>query len=356
MRTVTLYVLALALSFVIQKADAQETYQEKIDILQQQKELVIAQEKEALKQEVQQVNKQLEDKKISSEGAMALKEAAAKKRALNIEDRLAILDSRIALLQRNNGRELALRDFDTTGAKRIGLRIDVNGEPLEEYLFDVKKKAIKYDRRTYSDFVFAIGLNNAIIEGQSLDDSPYRIVGSRFFEMGWAWRTRVFQHTNFMRINYGFSFQFNGLKPKDNQFFVNNSGQTELQEFEFDLRKSKLRMDNLVFPVHFEFGPSKLSTTEKSMRYSLNNQFRIGLGGYGGFNLGTRQKLKFNRDGERVKEKFNGGFNTGNFVYGLSAYAGFGNVLLYVKYDLNPIFKDALAEQRNISLGLRFDL
>ncbi|NNE77207.1 MAG: hypothetical protein HKN31_09055, partial [Pricia sp.] len=72
--------------------------------------------------------------------------------------------------------------------------------------------------------------------------------------------------------------------------------------------------------------------------------------------LSTRQKLKYELDGENVKEKLKRNYNTSNFVYGLSAYAGFDSILLYVKYDLNPIFKDATIEQHNISLGLRFDL
>ena len=202
----------------------------------------------------------------------------------------------------------------------------------------------------------AIGLNNALIDGQNLDDSPYKIGGSRFFEMGVQWRTRVFDNSNFLRFNYGFSFQFNGLKPKDNQYFVNNSGQTELQEFEFDLDKSKLRMDNLVFPVYLEFGPSKVNKTDTTIRYNIYRKFRVGLGGYGGFNLGTRQKLKYEVDGDKVKDKLKRGYNSPNFIYGLSAYAGFGGTQLYVKYDLNPLFKDALVEQHNISVGLRFDL
>ena len=37
-------------------------------------------------------------------------------------------------------------------------------------------------------------------------------------------------------------------------------------------------------------------------------------------------------------------------------YACVDGVLLYVKYDLNPIFKNAAVDQRNVSLGLRFDL
>ena len=93
--------------------------------------------------------------------------------------------------------------------------------------------------------------------------------------MGWQWRTRVFKNSNFMRFNYGFSFQFNGLKPNDNQYFVENGGQTELQEFPLELNKSKLRMDNLVFPVHFEFGPSRFRESEKTIRYNIDKQFRL---------------------------------------------------------------------------------
>ena len=115
-------------------------------------------------------------------------------------------------------------------------------------------------------------------------------------------------------------------------------------------------MDNLVFPVHFEFGPSRIRETENSIRYSLKNQFRIGLGGYGGFNLGTRQKLKYEANGDPIKEKLKRDYNTSDLIYGLSAYFGFDGILLYAKYDLNPIFKDAIVEQNNISLGLRFDL
>ncbi len=32
---------------------------------------------------------------------------------------------------------------------------------------------------------------------------------------------------------------------------------------------------------------------EDRIRYVNNNKFKIGLGGYGGFNLDTRQKLKY---------------------------------------------------------------
>lgn len=356
MRTITLYLAGLLLVLLSQQLYGQEKYERKVAILKEQKEKIMEQEKEALKFEIEDINKRLKDHDISKEEAKILKEAAAKKRALNIENRVAIIDNQISLLERNEGNTFASIEVDSVEVDRAGFYIDINGDPIFFSKSRRWRRDIKYDRRTYSDFVFAIGLNNALIDGQSLDDSPYRIGGSRFFEMGWQWRTRVFRNSNWLRFHYGFSFQFNGLKPDDNQIFVQNGDQTTLEEFEFELDKSKLRMDNLVFPIHLEFGPSRYRETEKSIRYSIQNQFRFGIGGYGGFNLGTRQKLKYSRDGERVKDKFKRDYNTSDLIYGISGYAGFDGIQLYVKYDLNPIFKDAVVDQHNISLGLRFDL
>ena len=356
MRTITFYLAAFTLLLLSQNLMAQEPYQRKIEDLREKKEKITQQEKDALKEEVESINKRVERGSLSLEEAKVLKEEAAKKRALNIENRVAIIDHQISLLERNHGETLTIADERDRWDEEDGFSIRIDGEPIFFTHSRRWKDDIKYDRRTYSDPVFAIGLNNALIDGQSLDDSPYKVGGSRFFEMGWQWRTRVFKNTNWLRFNYGFSFQFNGLKPDDNQIFVQNGDQTVLEEFEFELDKSKLRMDNLVFPVHFEFGPSRFRETEKSIRYSIHNQFRMGIGGYGGFNLGTRQKLKYSRDGENVKDKFKRDYNTSDLVYGISGYIGFDEILLYVKYDLNPIFKDADVEQHNISLGLRFDL
>lgn len=356
MKTITFYSAILFLFLISQVVFGQEDYQKDIEALKIEKQRIVEQEKEALKFEVRDINRRLERGDISETEARTLKEDVAKQRALNIENRIAIIENRIALLERNKGEVLVLSEYDSLESRKMRIDVSIDGKPAITFNSKRKKRYIKYDRRTYSDFVFAVGLNNALIEGQSLDDSPYKIGGSRFFEMGWQWRTRVFKNSNWLRFNYGFSFQFNGLKPEGNQIFVQEGDQTVLQEFEYDLDKSKFRMDNLVFPIHFEVGPSRLKKTERTIRYSIRDRFRIGFGGYGGFNLGTRQKLKYNRDGENVKDKLKRDYNSSDLIYGVSGYMGFDGVLLYLKYDLNPIFKDAEVKQNNISLGLRFDI
>ncbi|WP_228237143.1 hypothetical protein [Allomuricauda sp. M10] len=357
MRTITFYLATFLLLLVSQHVLGQEEdYLREVKALKIEKERIIEQEKDALKLEVRDINRRLEKGDISEAEAKILKEEVAKRRAMNIENRVAIVENKIALLERNEGEVLTLSELDSLENDHVNLGIMIDGKPAIIFNSNHWKRDIKYDRRTYSDFVFAVGLNNAVSEGQSLNDSPYKIGGSRFFEMGWQWRTRVFDRSNWLRFHYGVSFQFNGLKPDDNQIFVQNGNQTTLEEFEYDLDKAKLRMDNLVFPIHFEFGPSKLRKTERTIRYSIHDQFRVGFGGYGGFNLGTRQKLKYTVDGEHIKDKLKRDYNTSDLIYGVSGYIGFDGVLLYMKYDLNPIFKDADIKQNNISLGLRFDI
>lgn len=362
MHTLVRFLIFLVMFCSFQQLQAQEAYQKRIRDLKAQRELVVQQEKEALKAEITLIEARVKAGELTAEEAKALKEAAAQRRALNIENRQAILDNEIALLERNRGEGIAMQDSLANGKEHPSGREDHEEEDCELFGIDCDpwywgwEKHWQYDRRTYSDLVVAFGFSNADVEGLSLEQSPYKLAGSRFFEIGWAWRTRVFQNSNFLRFHYGFSFQFNGLKPEGNQYFVTEDGQTSLQEFALPLDKSKFRMDNLVVPVHFEIGPSRMRVSENRVRYSLNDQFRFGFGGYAGLNLGARQKLKYRDDGDRKKDKLKGGYNTSDLIYGLSTYIGIDGVLLYFRYDLNPIFQDAEVEQNMLAFGLRLDI
>ncbi len=357
MKTITKYLALIMLSLSVQFSSAQVTTvtEDSIKLLEEKKETIKDNEKELLKTEVEGIDIRLEKGEITQAEAEDLKVKHAEKRALNIENRIAIINNQIELLKRN---EHGYGVYANDGGINY-LRIGSTDDTSDEFIFIGNKeddKPRKYDRRTSNDLVLAFGLNNALIEGEKLDDSPYKFGGSRFFELGWAWKTRVFKESNFLRFKYGFSVQFNGLKPKDNNYFVQDGDVTYLEEFSEELKKSKLTNTNLVFPVHFEFGPSKKIEKDTYFRYSTRNQFKVGIGGYAGFNIGTRQKLKYKVDGDRTKDKIKRSYNASSLVYGLSSYIAFDDVALYVKYDLSPIFNDQAIDQNNISLGLRFDM
>lgn len=357
MQTIIKYLVLIILSLSIAKASAQEEIKkinkEKIENLKNLKQSIKNDERALLKVEVEVINQRLDNREISQSEADRLKKEAAKIHALNIENRIAIVDNKIALLERNSASN---NEDDYDG---FTFRIGGSEDQSENFIYFGNKKhdkPRKYDRRTTSDLVFAIGFNNASIDGQKLDDSPYELAGSGFVELGWAWKTRLMKNSNAIRLKYGFSFMWNKLDIKDNKYFVNNEGEITLEDFPYNLKKAKFRTTSLVFPLHFEFGPSKKIERNTYFRYSTHKQFKIGLGGFAGFNIGTLQKLKYKKDGKDVKDKLKGGYNTTDLVYGLSGYVAFGNVGIYAKYDLSPIFKDQVIEQNNISIGLRFDM
>ena len=357
MKNITKFLAIIIISLSVQIINGQETTinVDKIKLLEAKKETIKNDERDRLKAEVKAINIRLEKGEVTKEEAEDLKKRQAEKRALNIESRIAIVDIQIDLLKRNKYGYDVYLNGGGINYMRIGTGDDTN----EEFIFIGNKeddKPKKYDKRTTNDLVLAFGLNNAIVDGENLDESPYKFGGSRFLELGWAWKTRVFKESNFMRFKYGFSLQMNGLKPTDNRYFVENGAQTELQESPYNLKKSKLNITNLVFPIHFEFGPSKKIEKENYFRYTTNNKFKIGIGAYGGFYIGTRQKLKYTLDGDKVKDKIKRDYNTSNLVYGLSAYLAIDEVAIYAKYDLSPIFKDQTIDQNNISIGLRFDM
>ena len=103
----------------------------------------------------------------------------------------------IALLKRSD--KLYQLDIRDDGNRTV-LRIGSGTSTGDDVIFIGKEsydKPKKYDKRTYKDLVFAFGFNNALIEGQSLDNSPYKIGGSGFIELGYDWKRRIFKDSNF---------------------------------------------------------------------------------------------------------------------------------------------------------------
>jgi hypothetical protein len=323
--------------------------------LEQQLDSIEKEEKAKLKDIISKLNaQQAKDSLYSAEDFKAMKLKNAERIAENIRNRQAIVQNQIDFLKRNGylSDELKPRDgLDGEDGSFSVLGIDL-------VVTNADKKKTKRSITEREMFV-AFGLNNAIPGDGGINDSPFKIGGSRFFEIGYQWSTRLTEN-NFMRLNYGLSFQFNGLKPNDDLIYVEDGNQTVLQPYEVDgtpisFDKNKFRQDNLIFPVHLQFNTTAYDYKDGS-RYH-NDRFNFGLGGFVGINLNNIQKLKFDApNGDDEKLKFKDDYNTNNFLYGLSAYAGFGDKTIYLTYNLNTIFKDNPVSLNNVQLGLRWML
>ncbi|MCF2874271.1 MULTISPECIES: hypothetical protein [unclassified Tenacibaculum] len=347
--------ILLLVLFVTTIAHSQEkNFEEEVSKIAKKIEKITKQEKDSLKLKVKSINDKLEKKIITQEDAKKLKKEAAELHATRIETRVSVQERKLQQLvqDKTNGRIASNSEEDESFVFRVG------GAKFKFLGETERRKKKKRDKRTTTQFVFAMGVNNVLTNNEfsSLNDSNYKFWQSHFYELGFTWKTRFSKDPSKLYFKYGISFLWNNLRAKNNQYHVVNGDQTVLNTHINNLSESRLRHVQMTFPMHIELDLSKNKTnSDKEVIDNTHDSFQFGIGGFFGFKLGTRQYLEYrNAQGVKVEEVQKAGFNTNVINYGLSAYASYKGCGLYAKYDLNPLFKGT--STRNISLGVRFDI
>lgn len=370
MQKIILYTIVIVFS-LLTKAVAQEkkekplSFEKQVEKISETMDFLVFREKNELKIKIDSLENLHSQNKISLDELKELKLKQAEISAEKIERGMELQKTKLDSLIQNKV-ELESKDItfkiDTVNGKKVityfktkdGRHYDL---PSLKIYKSEKDKAERRSKRTTSQFVFAFGLNNVITDGENLEDSDYRVWGSHFYEWGVTYNSRIFKNNNLLHAKYGLSLMYNNLRPTDNRYFVKNGDQTDLVTSTVKLDDSRFRNVYLTAPLHleFDFTPKKLSKDGTKTYFRTHESVRLGIGGYGGVRIKSKQILKYEADDIKVKEKQKGDFNVSDFTYGLSAYSGYGQTSLYVKYDLNPMFKNNNIDQNNVSLGLRFD-
>ena len=352
MKNFTLY-LAVAACLLVSKLSAQESFESKAKAIAEKIENITKDEKAALKTELEAVNKDLENNVITKAQADEKKLQLAETRSKNIETRIGQAQEELKDLVKQKVDGKIKNDYEA-GRFSISFKSPKNKEKNKKYWDSISNN--RSERRTTSQFVFAAGVNNLVTNG-SAANSDYRYWGSHFYEWGFTYNTRLFKNDNLLHLKYGMSLMYNNLRPTDNRLFVANGNQTNLETSSVNLSESRFRNVYLTAPVHLEFDFTKSKTNaEGKTIFKTHESVRFGIGGYAGIRVKSKQILEYDENGHDITVKEKGGFNTNDFIYGVSTYLGYGATSLYLKYDLNPLFKDNAVKQNNISLGVRFDL
>ncbi len=369
MQKIILYTIIIAFTLVTKVVGQEKNFEQKAKEIASNIEMITTEEKNALKKEVEAIDLQVKEGKISPEKGQELKLKIAEERAKNIETKVAIEEAKLAQLVQDkvDGKIADSDDKPKKGGTMIVLgnnkddsigenRTEINLGSMKIYTGE-KDKVERKSKRTTSQFVFAFGLNNVITDGESLNDSDFKVWGSHFYEWGITYNSRILKNNNLLHAKYGLSLMYNNLRPTDNRYFVKNGDQTDLVTSTVKFDESRFRNVYLTAPLHleFDFTPKKLSKDGTKTYFRTHESVRLGIGGYAGVHIKSKQILKYEIDDVKVKERQKGDFNVSDFTYGLSAYLGYGQTSLYVKYDLNPMFKNNNIDQNNVSLGIRFD-
>lgn len=204
----------------------------------------------------------------------------------------------------------------------------------------------------------AVGVGNVAIDG-AFANSEFGYLRSNYVEFGVAARTPFSKANNKWGVRYGLGIKYNGLATTENRLFGFRGGnQTVTMSSPIKLRKNYayLRNTYINIPISLDFTTTTKSYNEANRRFTTIAGMNFGIGGYLGYNINSKQHLRYDVGDYKNYEQQKGDWNVNNFQYGLMAYAGTDNLKVVFKYDLNPVFSNNTVDQNYWSIGIQFGL
>ncbi|MBB6610250.1 outer membrane beta-barrel protein [Pontibacter sp. Tf4] len=221
------------------------------------------------------------------------------------------------------------------------VRIDQEEEDTTKY------KLVNEHKATRFNFDIDLGLN-AFVDKEDVAFVPdLKPTGSRYISLNSHLISQVGGSKSPFYIVSGLEFAFNNYMFDKN--YIIQDTENDVTEFvkvtDVSYEKSKLATSSVNVP---------LMPMLKFKRANGKDGFHVGAGGFAGYRLGSHSKLKYENNGDTTKDKDHGGFNLSDFQYGATGVIGYNNLSLFVKYNMNDLFKENRGPQVNvISFGLR---
>jgi hypothetical protein len=232
------------------------------------------------------------------------------------------------------------------------IRHNRNGEALADTIEVNKvdpfeKRKIK---RISKEWTIDVGMNNYLEKGgfPSSEGKEYGVkFGLDYIALSTNTKIHIGGQRNPLFFIIGPEISWNALMFEADKEIREKNGKVSLEIVENSngqpekLRKSKLGITYLSIPASFTLDFDKTS----------RHPFRIGLGGYIGLRIRSWSKVKLD-DGEKIKRGNNSGFYINDFRYGIMGEAGYRGIRLFIKYDLNPLFKKGKGFDPNMDLNV----
>lgn len=199
-----------------------------------------------------------------------------------------------------------------------------------------------YSKRTRHSVNFDLGLNNYLSDGSFPDETnelySVRPWGSWYVGINSTQRTHV---GGKFFIEWGAGMSWYNFKFQSDNIIMSKDANGVI--FEEDTRdvsfvKSKLTASyiNASFIPMLDFG----GRGKKSRVWdSYGSNFRIGIGPYAGYRIGSHSKLVY-KDSGREKDKNKDNFYLNNFRYGMRLQMGIRSTDIFFNYDMNELFSE----------------
>lgn len=194
------------------------------------------------------------------------------------------------------------------------------------------------------------GINNYIgVDNQIVSNVNHSLKRGFSFGLVYLAKTKIFKNGP-LYLKYGISGVSNNYYFTRNVQLVELENNSSVQEFEYDVKKSKLVTGSFEIPL--------LLQLDFSANPRHEDGFNIAIGAFAGFVGNVRSKIVYkDNEGNWNKDKTDGDFYVRKHRYGLQSQIGVLGVNLWSKYHLTSLFEDNKGpEELNVfEFGIKFD-
>lgn len=180
-------------------------------------------------------------------------------------------------------------------------------------------------KKMKTNFILETGLNNYYMSLSTSGSEPTVNTGR-----SWFWNfglVKIIPVTKKLNISAGITYLRNRFRFSNDVRLIaeGNPGAPDFIAVDNTVSDPKVITSYFTLPVSFT--------------YKLNKTFHITLGGFGGYHLGTIQKLNLKVGEEEIREYRNGAYGVNKWIYGVKAGLGLGGFDLFCQLNLANYFE-----------------
>lgn len=295
-------------------------------------DLIIKNNKEKLKQDLNEIDQKVENNQLTKVEADKLRNEKAEFYAKQIEEETKVQEDKIKVLINNKIEDNI--NFSTDMSAYQKQLIENKSLFIVEYvfgnskmLFDDKSK----DNYVSTNFLSSIGVGMGAKTRIGKDESSF------------YWKSML-------DVNFHF------FKLQNDKTFENINGETVFIDLDSPIKKSRMFSSEIKWSNYIEYDFSKHKTDDFGNKIIKSRQsFYVGLGGFIGYNQISRG-LVYDKNGEEYNERAQASFNSNPFIYGVGGYIGYQNFNIKATYNLNPLFKNSISNQNIFNIALVLEL
>lgn len=319
-----------------QMTSQMKMYSKKIDS-------IVVSEKSKMNTELDEVDKNFKEKKITSEEKQKLRTEIASKYEQIINEKVDAQQSDLEKATKEIVKNSVLRD--TLYGGRNQMHLGLNG---------VIMKFNQKDKKTPKDYLrtieFSVSFTGANLTSK---DKPFKfynkdseirntVINSVQFTLRYGDQIGGFTSPAFYSIGLG--VRADRFVPKYGKVFTQDNNTLFIQDFtRGNLKKTSLAIDYLFIPVDFKFVLNPKYVIHDGIKYLDNtkNQLNLVVGIYGGVGVDRVIYNKFsNENSKRIVERERVMQGMNDFIFGGKFGIGYGGINLFIQKDFTPVFNN----------------